>query len=217
MIIAIDGPAASGKSTVAKELAQRLGYLYIDSGAMFRAVTHYALEQGLSNEAALKPELEKLHLKSIPGGIEIDGKKLYDELRSKEVDLNVSYYSAMASLRECLKNIQRQEALCHDVIMDGRDIGTAVFPQAEIKIFLSASPEERARRRYSQRNNSLSYEEILKDIKRRDKIDSTRDIAPLKQAKDAIYIDTSTLSLEEVLNKIEGIINNVSLCSQYHC
>lgn len=210
MIIAIDGPAASGKSTVAKELAQRLGYIYIDSGAMFRAVTFYALEHDLRDEEALKSYLDKLHLKSIPGGIEIEGEKLYDELRSEEVDLNVSFYSAMASLRERLKQIQREEAQHHNVIMDGRDIGTAVFPQADIKIFLSASAQERAKRRFQQRNNSLSYEEILQDIIRRDKIDSTRDIAPLKQAQDAIFIDTSSMSLEEVMSQIEGIIKDVS-------
>lgn len=210
MIIAIDGPAASGKSTVAKELAQRLGYVYIDSGAMFRAVTFYALEHDLRDEEALKSHLNKLHLKSIPGGIEIEGKKLFQELRSEEVDLNVSFYSTMASLRERLKQIQQEEAQHHNVIMDGRDIGTAVFPQAEIKIFLSASAQERARRRFLQRNNSLSYDEILQDIIRRDKIDSTRDIAPLKQAQDAIFIDTSSMSLEDVISQIEGIIKDVS-------
>ncbi|HZK10216.1 MAG TPA: (d)CMP kinase [Clostridia bacterium] len=210
MIIAIDGPAASGKSSVAKELAKRLGYLYIDTGAMFRAVTFYALEQGLDEEDQLKTRLDKLHLKSIPGGIEIDGRKLYDELRSKDVDLNVSYYSTMASIRSFLKDIQRQEARRHNVIMDGRDIGTAVFPQAQVKIFLSASAEKRAERRFKQRSNSLSYAQILEDIKRRDKIDSSRNVAPLKQAKDAIFIDSSNLSLEEVINKIEGIVKNVS-------
>lgn len=214
MIVAIDGPAASGKSTVAKELARRLGFVYIDTGAMFRAVTYFALEKGLISEQSLRSELENLQLKSIPDGIEMDGQELYDELRSKEVDRHVSYYSAMASVREHLKRIQREEARRHNVIMDGRDIGTAVFPEAEVKIFLSASAEQRAHRRFAQRNNALSYEEILRDIKQRDDIDSTRTIAPLKQAPDAIYIDTTPMSLDEVLNKIEGIIRDVSHHSQ---
>lgn len=210
MIVAIDGPAASGKSTVARSLASRLGFMYIDSGAMFRAITYWALEKNLLTEEELAPWLEELKLSSLKGGIRINGRDFYEELRSKKVDEKVSYYSTMALVREKLLGIQRQEGERGDTVMDGRDIGTAVFPKADVKIFLTASPEERARRRYLQRSNKMSYEAILEDIKRRDEIDSTREIAPLKMAEDAIFLDTTTMDLEEVLDRVEAIIRDVS-------
>lgn len=210
MIVAIDGPAASGKSTVARSLASRLGFMYIDSGAMFRAITYWALEKNLLTEEELAPWLEELKLSSLKGGIRINGRDFYEELRSKKVDEKVSYYSTMALVREKLLEIQRQEGKRGNTVMDGRDIGTAVFPKADVKIFLTASPEERARRRYLQRSNKMSYEAILEDIKRRDEIDSTRKIAPLKMAEDAIFLDTTTMDLEEVLDRVEAIIRDVS-------
>lgn len=210
MIVAIDGPAASGKSTVAKEVASRLGYTYIDSGAMFRALTYWALEEGLKTEDELKGHLKNLKLKSIEDGIELNGRKLYQELRGKEVDEEVSYYSAMASVRKRLKEIQIEESLSQNVVMDGRDIGTCVFPQAEVKVFLTATAEERAKRRFLQRSNSMEYEEILEEILRRDAYDSSRKIAPLVQAEDALLLDTSHMSLEEVFDRVEEIIRDVS-------
>ncbi len=210
MIVAIDGPAASGKSTVAKALAKRLGFNYIDTGAMFRGLTYWALEKGLEREEDLLPLLPSLKISSLEGGLEIDGRKLYQELRSKEVDERVSYYSAMASVRQRLLELQREEAGRSSTVMDGRDIGTAVFPHAEVKVFLTASPEERARRRYLQRSNKMSYDDILLDIKRRDTIDSTRDLAPLVMAQDALLIDSTNMELEEVLERVEAIIRDVS-------
>lgn len=210
MIVAIDGPAASGKSTVAQEVARRLNFTYIDSGAMFRALTFWAINQGLEKEEDILPLLESLTIKSLDGGIQLNGRELYQELRTKEVDERVSYYSAMASIRSKLKEVQRQEAEEANVIMDGRDIGSCVFPQAQVKIFLTASAEERARRRYLQRSNNMSYDEILEDIRRRDAYDSSREIAPLVMAEDARLLDSSNLSLEEVIDRVEEIIRNVS-------
>ena len=132
MIVAIDGPAASGKSSVAKEVARRLNFTYIDSGAMFRALTFWALDQALDKEEELLPLLESLTIKSLDGGIELNGRELYHELRIKKVDESVSYYSAMASVREKLKEVQPQEAKEANIIMDGRDIGSCVFPEAEV-------------------------------------------------------------------------------------
>ena len=210
MIIAIDGPAGSGKSTIAKELAKRLGFTYIDTGAMFRAITFYALEHGIGTEEELIPSLLSMQLKSIDDGIELNGKKLIEELRSKDVDAHVSYFSTMASVRQWLKEVQQEQGRKQDVVMDGRDIGTAIFPQAEVKVFLTASPEERARRRYTQRADGMSYEEVLEDIKRRDHIDSTREIAPLSMAEDAFLLDSSNLCVDEVLSRIERLIHNVT-------
>lgn len=209
MIIAIDGPAGSGKSTIAKELAQKLGFIYIDTGAMFRAVTFYALEHGLGTEEELMPSLSTMQLKSIDGGVELNGRVLKDELRTQDIDAHVSYFSTMGSVREWLKSVQQEEGRTQNVVMDGRDIGTAIFPDAEVKIFLTASPEERARRRYNQRPGDMSYDEILEDIRRRDQIDSTREIAPLCMAEDAYLLDSSNLCIDEVITNIERYIHHV--------
>ncbi|WP_459128836.1 (d)CMP kinase [Guggenheimella bovis] len=207
MKIAIDGPSGSGKSTIAKRVAKRLHIQYIDTGAMFRALTYSFLKKQVKEEDEVKKELKKTSLEVIEGGILLNGLALTKELRTPEVDKEVSYYSAMESVRTFLKEAQRMIAEKNDVIMDGRDIGTVVFPDAEFKFYLDASVEERARRRALERNDLEHYEEILEDMKRRDHYDSTREIAPLKKACDAIAIDTDHLSIEEVEEKIIEVIH----------
>ncbi len=202
MIIAIDGPSGSGKSTVAKQLASKLNCLYIDSGAMFRALTWYFLKENISDELKVEAELKKINIIPIENGINLNGFDLTSELRTTEIDKNVSYFSSLKSIRSFLLDVQRKISLGKDIIMDGRDIGTVVFPDADYKFFLDASARVRAERRKKERGESLSTEKIEEEIKRRDKYDSSRKIAPLKRADDAILIDTSKLTINEVICKI---------------
>ncbi len=211
MIIAIDGPAGSGKSTISKIIASELGISYLDTGAMFRIVTLYFLKNNLNVNEDLGIEFLKENI-----SIDINEDKFYlnnenvsKEIRTNEVTKNVSYIAALESVREFLLFEQRNISNNRDIILDGRDIGTVVFPNAEVKIFLTASAEKRAKRRVEQ-NISLgiesNYEEILSDIIKRDELDSTRKISPLKKAEDAQEIDTTESSIEEVKNKIINII-----------
>lgn len=211
MIIAIDGPAASGKSTVAKLVAKQLGYLYIDSGAMYRAVTLDWLRKFKTQSKNDMQNLAEL-LNTMDIRLEENSKKIYlnnedisEAIRANEVSKNVSYIASFKNVRDKLTNIQRSIAGKENVIMDGRDIGTVVFPQAELKIFMIASPRVRAERRLKDltaKGENIQLEELIKEIETRDRLDSERELSPLKKANDAIEINTDDLTIEEVIKKI---------------
>jgi len=211
--IAIDGPAAAGKSTVAKKIAEILGYTYIDTGAMYRAFTWYCMEKGVNCESeeeccALIPEVT---IKLRPNGqVLCNDIDITREIREPRVSGNVSYIASYKDIRLFLVDQQRKMAAKHSVIMDGRDIGTYVLPDADVKIFQIASVETRAVRRYDENISKgipCTLEEIENDVRKRDYIDSHRDFAPLKCAPDAITLDTSFMTVEEVVNAIVEIIN----------
>jgi cytidylate kinase len=214
-IIAIDGPAASGKSTIGKRLADELGYLFFDTGLMYRAVTWLALQRGfnLDDEAAITNLAESVAIDVRPPSqadgracdLIVEGKDITWETRRPEVDANVSVVSAYPGVRRALSAQQRRIGQRGEVVMVGRDIGTVVLPEADLKIYLDASAEERARRRYDEiiaRSGSADYGEILAKVIERDRIDSTRDVAPLKAAEDAIVVDSDDLNAEEVFQQI---------------
>jgi cytidylate kinase len=217
-IVAIDGPAASGKTTVANQLAEKWGYLFFDTGVMYRAVTWFALHENIStkDEAAVTALADKMEIDVAPPSkddgreydVIADGIDVTWKIRKKKVDSRVSRVSAYPGVRKALTQQQRRIGLAGSVIMVGRDIGTVVLPEADLKIYLDASVEERAKRRYTQRverGEKAKLEKILKKLKKRDKIDSTRDIAPLTAAADAIVINTDQLSIQEVVAKIDMI------------
>ncbi|GGE56093.1 (d)CMP kinase [Priestia taiwanensis] len=215
--IAIDGPAASGKSTVAKVIAKRLGYLYIDTGAMYRALTYKALENNVDveNESALMHLLEEtdMQLKHGEDGqlMFVDGEDVSEAIRSPKVTNSVSHVAKHGLIREDMVKRQREFSLNGGVIMDGRDIGTHVLPHAEVKIFMLASVEERAQRRHlenMQKGFPSDFEKLKEEIALRDKIDSEREVAPLKKADDAIEFDTTLYSKEEVVEKMLDIIQS---------
>ena len=218
-IIAIDGPAASGKSTIGLRLANALGYLFFDTGVMYRAVTWLALERGLDirDEAALTALAEEAQIDVAPASrsdgrtcdVLVNGQDITWETRSRNVDANVSVVSAYRGVRSALTEQQRRIGLRGDVVMVGRDIGTVVLPDADLKIYLDATPQERARRRYEEiivRGGEADYEEILKKVRERDRIDSTRDVAPLKAAQDAIVVDSDQLTADEVFEQVLALV-----------
>ena len=221
IIIAIDGPAGSGKTTSARNVARNLDYIYIDTGAMYRAVTLECFRQGImadDTKSIIRISNDiKVELTSINGHQRtfLNGEDVSDEIRTPQVTLLVSPVSAVKEVREKLVEMQRQMGCNGGVVMDGRDIGTVVFPQAELKIFLVASVETRAMRRYLENKNKIisePLEVIQKLIIERDRYDSSRENSPLKQAEDAILIDTSKMTIEEQTQKIislaKKIINN---------
>lgn len=210
-IIAIDGPAASGKSTLGLRLANALGYLFFDTGVMYRAVTWLALERRINvrDEAAVTVLAEQTQIDVLPASktdgracdVAVDGKDITWETRRPEVDANVSVVSAYAGVRRAMSQQQRRIGLRGRVVMVGRDIGTVVLPEADLKIYLDASAEERARRRHEEnvsRGTPSDYENILEKVIERDRIDSTRDVAPLKAAEDAVIVDSDKLNADEV-------------------
>lgn len=223
IIIAIDGHSSCGKSTVAKSVARLLGYVYIDSGAMYRVVTLYALRNGLIKNGT--PDISKIidELKNIKITFKWDdvaGKNttflneenVEEEIRQLEVSQNVSPISTIAEIRHEMVKQQRENGKNKGIVMDGRDIGTVVFPDAELKIFMTASPEIRAQRRYlelTEKGQKVDFDEILQNVLNRDKIDSTREVSPLKKADDALVLDNSHLTREEqlkwVLDKVKEI------------
>lgn len=214
-VIAIDGPAGSGKSTLAKLLAKELGYIYIDTGAMYRAVALRAYEQGIDieDEDSLKKLCERIHLrfenKNGANRIFIDKEDYSEKIRTPFVSQLSSKVSSKKSVRDAMVKLQRLLAAKGSVIMEGRDIGTVVFPDADVKFFLDASPEIRGKRRYDelkQKGEGVSLEKIVADEMERDRMDSTREHAPLKKADDAARIDTSNMELRDVLDKMLKII-----------
>lgn len=215
--IAIDGPAGAGKSTLARRAATELGFVYVDTGALYRAVALYMLQRGIdvNNAAAVSSVLPMIdvELKYVNGEqrVYLCGENVSSVIRTPEVSMAASNVSAIAKVREFLFDLQQNIAATKNVIMDGRDIGTVVLPEAQVKIFLTASAEERAKRRYDElaaKGVSVVYEEVLADVKLRDYNDSNRPIAPLKPAADAITLDTTGFSLEESSQKLVEIIKN---------
>jgi cytidylate kinase len=217
-IIAIDGPAASGKSTLGFRLAEELGYLFFDTGVMYRAVTWAALSRGIAigDEAAVTALAEQAVIDIRPASASdgrtsdllIDGVDATWDVRKPEVDANVSPVSAYAGVRRALTEQQRRIGLRGRIVMVGRDIGTVVLPEADLKIYLDASAEERARRRYTEiigRGGQADYEEILSKVRERDRIDSTRAVAPLKPAEDAVRLDSDKLNADEVFLEIKKL------------
>lgn len=204
--IAIDGPSGSGKSSVADRLADALHMAHLDTGAMYRAITLDLLEQGIdvNDEQAVDERLNQLNLKMEDDRVFLDNRDVTARVRADDVTRNVSVVSGYRAVREKMVAMQQAIAASADVILDGRDIGTVVLPNADLKIFLTATPEERARRRLQDKKStsSMAYEEVLADIRRRDLYDSTRAISPLRQAEDAVRIDSSDMAIEEVVERI---------------
>lgn len=209
--IAIDGPAGAGKSTVAKIAAEKLQYTYIDTGAMYRALTLKALRTttDLDSEQAIADLLKDSKIELVPTEngqrVLLDGEDVSEEIRFPNISANVSKVAAHAAMRAVMVDLQHDMAARGGVVMDGRDIGTAVLPQAELKVFMSATVEERARRRFEDNHNrgiESSIEQLQQEIALRDKMDSEREASPLVQAEDAIFLDTTTLSIDEAADAI---------------
>ncbi len=213
--VAIDGPAGAGKSTISRAAAGELGFIYVDTGALYRAVGVYALRNNIDTKDArnVGKSLEKITVElKFADGVQhvfLNGEDVSEEIRLPEASMAASNVSAIPAVREFLFDLQRDIAAKNNCIMDGRDIGTVVLPHAQIKIFLTASPEIRAMRRFKeleQKGAKDTYEEVLSDLKIRDYNDSHREIAPLKPAADSVTVDTSGLSLEQSVNKIVSVI-----------
>jgi cytidylate kinase len=209
--VAIDGPAGSGKSTIAKEIAKIFNLYYLDSGALYRAFGYYLSKNGfdLNNENDMVKALKEFDVKIIDGDYYLFDEKLDFQIRTSEMGKAASIVAKNPLVREKVNEILRNISKKHGVVIDGRDIGTVVLPDAEVKIFLTASIEERAKRRYKElleKGEKVEYEKIYDDIKKRDEADSTREIAPLKPAEDAIIVDTTGKNIETVVNEIKNII-----------
>ncbi len=212
IIIAIDGFSSCGKSTMAKDLAKEIGYIYIDSGAMYRAVTLYCIEQDLFNaDGSIKTEelrnrMEQIHIsftldpQTGRPRTQLNGRDVEDRIRSMEVSSHVSPVATLDFVRKALVRQQQEMGCKKGIVMDGRDIGTAVFPDAELKIFVTASAQIRAQRRYDElkaKGQETSFEEILKNVEERDRIDQNREVSPLRKADDAILLDNSNMTIQE--------------------
>ncbi len=225
IIIAIDGHSSCGKSTVAKEIAKKLGYIYIDSGAMYRAVTLFALRNGIAdNEQVDVPELIKrlpeikIEFRFNPENLRSDtilnGENVEEEIRQLPVSQHVSPVATIREVREAMVALQQEMGKNKGIVMDGRDIGTVVFPDAELKIFMTARPEVRAQRRYDEltaKGQQVEFDDILANVIERDRIDSSREVSPLKQADDAVILDNSDITREQqldwVLQKVAQLIS----------
>ena len=211
-VVAIDGPAGAGKGTITKQVAEKLNLVNVDTGATFRCVALNMIKEnvGLDEEEKIEKILEKINIEMKSNGeIFLNGENVTKKIRENDVNNFVSPVSTIQIVRNKLLEIQRKIAEGKDVIMEGRDIGTTVFPNADVKIYLDATPEERAKRRMLQNKEKgieTSYEEVLENIKDRDKRDSTRKVSPLKKAEDAIYIDSSDMTIDEVVNKVITLI-----------
>ncbi|MCI8396374.1 MAG: (d)CMP kinase [Clostridia bacterium] len=211
-IVAIDGPAGTGKGTVTKILAKRNGFIYIDTGAMYRCVTLECINRGiLPNETKkINEVLENIDIKLMPDSVVfLNGKDVSEEIRTPNVDKFVAKFAELKEVRDKLTPIQQAMGKNADVIMEGRDIGTVVFPNADVKIFLDCALEERANRRYKQnleKGIEQSYQEVLKAIVERHRLETEREIAPLTKTEDAILVDSTDMTIEEVVNTIEEVI-----------
>lgn len=215
MIIAIDGPAGSGKSSAAKIVAQKMQFRHINTGAMYRAVAWKArqLQVELSDETEVAEVARNQNVEFVPGPkgqtVVADGEDVTDLLRSKTVDRDAAIVASLGKVRDILVAKQREMGKSGSIVMEGRDIGTVVFPQAEIKFFLDATPEERGKRRYLElqaQNQDVDLETIIEQVRVRDEKDRNRKVSPLKPAQDAICMDTTNLDLEEVVNQLMGRI-----------
>lgn len=213
--IAIDGPAGAGKSTIARRVAQRLGYLYVDTGALYRAIALHMLRAGknpfISEEVISELDSVQVSLQYVEGEQQVllGTENVSDSIRTPEVAAASSKVSAIPQVREFLLSLQRNLAKQNDVVMDGRDIGTVVLPNAQVKIFLTASLEERARRRWKEllEKGDADFNTVLADVKQRDEQDTTRAIAPLVQAPDAILVDTTGITLEQSIDRMLAVIH----------
>lgn len=212
--VAIDGPAGAGKSTIAKAAAKELGFIYVDTGALYRAVAYNAVKNGvIDDEQGIISMLDdtKVELKYVEGvqSVYLNGEDVSGFIRTPEISMGASKVSAIPQVREFLLNLQREIAKTNNVIMDGRDIATVVLPDAEVKIFLFASPECRAERRYKElveKGENVSFDDVIKDVNQRDYQDSHREIAPLKPSEESIMADTSELTLQD---SIDLIVNTI--------
>ena len=213
--VAIDGPAGAGKSTVARAAAKTLGYIYVDTGALYRAVGLNALRNGIATDdaeavgATLGSITVELKFENGEQQVLLNGENVSSEIRTPDASMAASNVSAIPAVRAFLFDLQRDIAAKNDCIMDGRDIGTVVLPDAQVKIFLTASPEIRARRRYDElieKGQQVEFKDVLDDLIKRDYNDSHREVAPLKPAEDGVIVDTSGLNLEESINKVIEVI-----------
>ena len=213
--VAIDGPSGAGKSTIARKVAGELGFLYIDTGALYRSIGYYVLKKGGDPEK--KEDVEaalagiRLELRHADGvqRVFLNGEDVSDQIRTPAVSMAASHVSVFPAVRAFLLELQRKMAREHNVIMDGRDIGTVVLPEAELKIFLTATPEDRARRRYEElveKGEAVTFDEVLKDVIQRDYNDTHRDIAPLRQAEDAVLTDTTGFELPQSVALIRSLV-----------
>jgi cytidylate kinase len=205
-VIVIDGPAGAGKSTVAREAARRMGLPFLDTGAIYRAITHVMLSKGIppSDSPELRAELGEFTVSFRDGRVYTRGEDVTEAIRTPEIDMNVSPYSALPVVRESLLGIQRAQKR-GGLVAEGRDMGTVIFPDADVKIFLTASPGERAARRHAERlarGEESNYDDILRQVKARDEMDTNRAAAPLRRAEDAVLIDSTGLSFEEVVSRV---------------
>lgn len=224
--VAIDGPASSGKSTVAKIIAKRFGYVYCDTGAMYRSVTWAALENGIgvSDTKRVIDLARRIKITFEPGQpdqrVFVDGHEVTKDIRTEKIAANVSAVAAIPEVRAQMVEQQRQIAQAGGIVMDGRDIGTTVLPDAQIKVFLVASAHERARRRYEENLQkglaTQSLDELEAAIKLRDQKDSTRKVSPLTQAEDAILIDTTSLTIDQVVDEISALIKKTRTINSKH-
>lgn len=225
LVIAIDGFSSTGKSTLAKLLAKELGYVHIDSGAMYRAITLYALENGMIHgndvaESELVPQLHfidihfELNHQTGKNEIYLNGENVEEKIREMEVSSKVSLIAKIAEVRDFSVEMQRKLGENKRIVMDGRDIGTTVFPDADLKIYLKASAEERAMRRYEEllkTEHPATYDEVFKNISERDLMDSTREISPLRKADDAIVVENGNLSPEQTMQHVLAIIKDLTV------
>lgn len=211
--IAVDGPAGAGKSSIAKAVAAEIGFIYVDTGALYRSIALFALENKLENEELIK-SLDKINISleyiEKTQHVILNGRDVSDLIRTPEVSMNASKVSAIPEVRDFLFGLQKKIASENNIIMDGRDIGTVVLPNADLKVFLTATAEERANRRFKEMTDkTVTYEQVLEDIKQRDYNDMNRKTAPLKQAEDAVLLDTTGMTVEESKEKLKAMIKEV--------